>query len=218
MTVNALHQDPHVSSEAILLEAIAAAPVGLSRDWIWEGGRGGWSGAFGEAWRACRSAGLTVERGDRFFLTEAGAVRLGIADYRARDTSGWPPEDAERFYLQGYCHVLALALHRMTGWPLVAALRPDGAPLHVFVEDEGGDPWDVDGRTSRARIQEDCGLGRILFRSFPDEAAVHALTGGHDRMRDFDEEDVRIAGRFVSAHPDRFPMARDAGPEEPAGP
>ncbi len=55
--------------------------------------------------------------------------------------------DTER-YMMGCCHLLAAAMHRLTGWDLgvVACETRDGpGVLHAFCIDADGNAWDVRG-------------------------------------------------------------------------
>lgn len=61
----------------------------------------------------------------------------------------------EAKYLAGCCHVMAIALHELTGLPILALWDAneegfDGDPgglVHYFVEDEAGLVYDVNGST-----------------------------------------------------------------------
>jgi hypothetical protein len=53
----------------------------------------------------------------------------------------------------GQCHGLALALHRRTGWPMVAVHRADGTCIHITVRRPDGLLVDVTGAHTREDIE-----------------------------------------------------------------
>jgi hypothetical protein len=56
------------------------------------------------------------------------------------------PDDVRRF-TEGDCHIFALALHKLRGWPTCAFRDWDGEPhLHAFVRHPDGDLIDIDGK------------------------------------------------------------------------
>ena len=63
------------------------------------------------------------------------------AGYRIRD-EGVITDEAERVFTCGHCHSLALALNKITGWPLVGMFhvsdRDDGVASHVGVQSPKG--------------------------------------------------------------------------------
>lgn len=187
---------PDLSGAAMaLLEEIRRAPHGLtldvhSRDV--ETGRAAVEAA---------QRGLIKVRHRRYVLTRTGRELLGAADYTGHDPSAWPAEDRERFYLSGYCHVLALALHEHTGHQLVLLL--DGAVksrfggpavFHVFVETPDGQAIDFDGHTSRERMVRDCGAKKPLFRAVC-RAGLMAKVGQFNDLAEFDADDLDCAKR-----------------------
>ena len=186
------------------LERVAAAPGGLGIGFLWQDGRGGWTGSDAEAFRACSRAGLTVERTDRFLLTQAGVDLLGLTGYTAHDPSTWAEDQAERYFLKGHCHAIAVALHRHRGYGLVA-LCHGNLPLHVFAEDPDGTPHDFDGPTTRERMLADCGVRRATFVPLPDEASLDRFCGrGNDSLAELHETDIAMALRYVEGRPDKF--------------
>jgi len=68
------------------------------------------------------------------------------------------PDDVE-LYTSGECHVLAVAIHRRTGWPMHVVLDQDErwwedpedddnwipAVAHVYCVDPDGNAWDIEG-------------------------------------------------------------------------
>ena len=194
-----------------LLAIAGREPEGLDQDWFWEKGRGGFSGSWGEAYRACRGDGLAILRGGRLFLTDAGVARIGLDAYPAGDPSTWSDAAAERFFLKGQCHALATALARSRGYRLLAMVS-DGLPLHVFAEDEDGTPHDFDGATTRERMLADCGVRTARFVTLPDEESLRRYVGGHDRLEEIGEADVVMALRYVEGRPDKFGPAPAPAP------
>jgi hypothetical protein len=78
-------------------------------------------------------------------------------------------EDEIFAYTQGLCHVFALALHRTTGWPMMAVLDQDNrwwadeedednfipSVVHVFCLDGEGNAWDIRGRRPLHTVREE---------------------------------------------------------------
>lgn len=77
--------------------------------------------------------------------------------------------EASHPYLDGQCHVLAVALHRQLGWNLVLVLGEaffwedpqdcdNGIPevIHAYAVDEQGQAWDIRGPREAETIREDC--------------------------------------------------------------
>lgn len=83
-------------------------------------------------------------------------------------------DDQQRdLYLYGSCHLLAVALHRLTGRPIVAALAYDEdidkeALIHCWVELDGEELLDAGGITS----------AKSSLQNYPDgdQAAVMAIS------------------------------------------
>lgn len=72
---------------------------------------------------------------------------------------GWQPSQRETFaFMYGGCAALALALHKLTGSPMVALIEPDGEnerPVHVMVKT--GDRYlDISGLRTYDEILADC--------------------------------------------------------------
>jgi len=152
-----------------------------------------------DAFARARDAGLLRHILQDTVLTQAGRAAVGAADYAAHDPVTWPAESRERLYLSGYCHVLALALHDLSGFPIVL-LRDrrmkgrDGAAgvLHVFVEAPDSCCYDIDGLTSRARMLADTKAKSPVFQAIArDELA--AFVGEYGHLVRYDEEDVTCA-------------------------
>ena len=192
-----------------LLAAIAATRSGLPLDWVWQAGRGGVSGPGGEAYRECASAGLVHAGPRNLYLTESGARAIGLEPAPCSDPSGWDDGDAADLYLRGFCHVLAVALHRVYGHDIVAVLS-GGMPLHVLVRDADGTLIDFDGPTTRERILSNCGVPGATLVPLGGEQAVTRLVGGHGRLAGYGEADVAMAVRYVDGRPDKYPPASPA--------
>jgi hypothetical protein len=213
-----VHSDAAEGTKGLSAEAlsffgtVADAAQGLPEAWIWQ--RGGFSGPCGDAYRECLYAGLLSKPLDRLYLTDAGAERLGLPGYTANDPSTWDEQEAERFFLKGYCHALASALNRRFGCAMVLASSVSRLPLHVFVQDADGVPFDFDGATSKERILGDLGVARAVFTNLPDEASVRGLCGGHNRLREFTEDEIAMALKYIDGRPDKYAdrIAACAGP------
>jgi len=59
-----------------------------------------------------------------------------------------------RTYLNGYCYVLALAMHRGLGWPIVGLVAEKGEIVHAGVRSPEGDIWDARGKISDEDFRE----------------------------------------------------------------
>lgn len=76
------------------------------------------------------------------------------------DLDGDLDQDRDLF-TAGYCHALALAMHRKTGMPMVALWAKEGrrwAIIHVMVEEDEHTFWDIDGERSLADILYDANI------------------------------------------------------------
>jgi hypothetical protein len=63
------------------------------------------------------------------------------------------PSLLERF-TEGDCHILAVRIHRLTGWPL-ATFADDGFPhTHCFVQCPDGEYLDVEGKRPEAAFRD----------------------------------------------------------------
>lgn len=92
--------------------------------------------------------------------------------------------DAEaREFCEGWCHLFAAALNRLTGWPVVALRDPDPASgaeahtwVHFLVEAPDGMLWDALGGASRATVLAHYPwIARPGFDSLGGEAAIRGL-------------------------------------------
>lgn len=196
----------HLTNDAMrLLALIGSAPAGLPLGRLYE------SEVLRQAYPACSHAGLTASTRDLIVLTDAGAALLGLQDYRGNDPSTWPAELAEKMFLRGYCHALAVALHRLFGHELVMASK-SGIPFHVLVRRQDGALIDYDGETTLERIQQDSGLGvtRLAIVALRDEADLVRTVAG--RLADLVPEHVAMATRFILGSPARFPLQEHAAP------
>ena len=187
------------------LDAVAAAPAGLSETWMWEGGRRGFAGPDGDAFRECLYAGLLEHALHRFVLTDAGAEHLGLTGYTGNDPSTWDDKDAEALFVRGYCHALAVALHRSHGFDLVVLADRGNRPWHVFVQDDDEVPYDFDGATNRERMVNDTGVGKHRFVRLASEADLRRYIGGHNRLRDLPPSIIAMAERYIAGRPDKYP-------------
>lgn len=71
-----------------------------------------------------------------------------------------PTDDEQCYYLEGACHVFAMALHRAFGWSFLVVTDPEEiiwtdpedednfipAVIHVYAVDEVGRAWDILGK------------------------------------------------------------------------
>lgn len=196
-----LLQRPLSPEAQYLLTLVGEAPAGLPWERILRASETG--GSLRETYVTCSHAGLLTVVQHIVVLTEAGARRAGMPTYRGNDPSTWPAEQAEKMFLRGYCHALAIALHRLFGHELVMAAK-SGLPLHVLVRRDDGVLLDFDGETTIDRIQQDCGLARARLKIIPlaDETALQHAVGG--RLAALGPEHVAMATRFVLGNPERF--------------
>jgi RNA-splicing ligase RtcB len=91
---------------------------------------------------------------------------------------------ADLTYRSGLCHVFAAAMHRKTGWPLMAAFAdlspseggdPDGRILaHCYCVDDDGMLWDVDGSRSYDDAMNE------LYEVHDDEFSIVRLESEED--------------------------------------
>jgi hypothetical protein len=74
-------------------------------------------------------------------------------------TSSSKEEEIKRVFSYGNCHSLALAMHKLTGWPLMGVYRKsdmyDGIPSHVVVKDPLGRYVDVEGFRYPSEFEQD---------------------------------------------------------------
>ena len=173
------------------------------------------------AFLAARAGGLLRVARREVFLTPAGAARVGLSPSAAHDPSSWPGPDRVRFYLQGFCHVLAVALHRMTDLGLVAVrtadpgfTAPDGScgVVHVGVRLPGGGILDATACPHGAGFRLE--FTETHLEDIGDEGGLAAFVGELSHLCPYAEEDVaqaaRFAGEILAARAerlDRFPAA-----------
>lgn len=124
-------------------------------------------------------------------------------------------------YTSGECHVFAVALHRLFGWPMCAVLDngelywedPEytdnfiRSAVHVFATDPAGNAWDVMGVRKREDICEEVDTwARVLYPMLEDlfselDLATYVGEWGEDVYGDpidrpldsYTEEDVQEA-------------------------
>ena len=76
------------------------------------------------------------------------------------EAAAWRPTEREiGVFMGGGCAALALAIHKMTGLPLVALVEPDGEnenPVHVMAKLADGRYLDVNGARTYDEILADC--------------------------------------------------------------
>jgi hypothetical protein len=71
------------------------------------------------------------------------------------DMEEWPAEKRIRHaFLRGECDYFAVALHRMTGWPIRGVFSNDIGPLHRVVEAPDGRLLDASGWTSLEALRK----------------------------------------------------------------
>lgn len=86
-------------------------------------------------------------------------------DFRTGPTEG---RDNYRFTC-GDCHILALRLHRLTGWQLATFACSNGDPCdHAFVIHPDGDAVDVNGKTNMEEFMKGWGGGPIATWTIPE--------------------------------------------------
>ena len=82
------------------------------------------------------------------FLYIEGEVNLNTTDYN--------PDEVRDVFSHGQCHSFALALHKLTGWPLFAMYEKNTSRAHhVVVQHPSGDFVDVEGLGAFDRWQEE---------------------------------------------------------------
>lgn len=196
-------ENPLLPDAMRLLALIGEAPTGLSTDCLYGNEA---SEALRDAYVACSHSDYAVHVHDHIVLTDAGAALLGLQRYRGNDPSTWPAAQAEKMFLRGYCHALAVALHRLHGHELVMA-AVSGMPFHVLVRREDGMLLDYDGETTMQRIRQDSGLGatarsRLKIVPLEGEDAMMRIVIG--RLAPLMPEHIAMAMRFVQGNPERF--------------
>ena len=86
-------------------------------------------------------------------------VNTVFGPMRCKITSNSKEEEIKRVFIYGNCHSFALAVHKLTGWPLLGVFRPsdmrDGMPSHVIVEDPLGRYVDIEGFRYPQEFEED---------------------------------------------------------------
>ena len=74
-------------------------------------------------------------------MTEYTMLETWAGVYRIRK-DGVITDQAKHAFTHGHCHSLALALNKITGWPLIGLFHPvddeDGIPSHVGVQSPQG--------------------------------------------------------------------------------
>jgi len=82
-----------------------------------------------------------------------------IGSIKCKITSNSKEEEIKRVFNYGNCHSLALAINKLTGWPLYGVYRAadmeDGLPSHVAVKDPQGRLVDIEGFRSQEEFEQD---------------------------------------------------------------
>jgi hypothetical protein len=113
-----------------------------------------------------------------------------------------PENDRERFTC-GDCHVLAMAIHKKTGWPTYCFLGkwsmiPD---VHAFVITPDGEALDIDGKRPVEALLDEWNQEEIVPASF------HHLRMFHARLDYYGNELPRAVPRFGR---ESYRVAREA--------
>ncbi|MCW2904337.1 MAG: hypothetical protein JWO67_6602, partial [Streptosporangiaceae bacterium] len=66
---------------------------------------------------------------------------------------------AIRAFKYGACGGLAIALHDLTGWPIIAVGKCDGLDMHYMVRDPSGRLVDIEGAHSDADVADEYWFG-----------------------------------------------------------
>lgn len=109
-------------------------------------------------------------------------------------------------YMAGQCHVFAIAAHRRTAWPIMAAMAVDedaeaqfrgyGDVVHLFVVDSEGCRFDAFGTGEEPAdyaSAKGIELGQPVEVIDIDEAGIAELVG-MGWLREFNQEDIIRAG------------------------
>lgn len=129
--------------------------------------------------------------------------------------------EAISWLAHGNCAALALALHDVTGWPLVFATRNADPALvsdtwlHVLVQRPDGLYLDIQGAHTVPEVQSywlpyatgEHADGAITMHPMPDREAVVSITGDLDLMPAFEAAVVRDFAETVLAE---YPVALSA--------
>ena len=107
-----------------------------------------------------------------------------------------------RCYLHGRCYSMAVALHRRTGWPLVAARHATGRLVHAGVRHPSGAFFDVLGSRTDQDVMNDYGAEEITQVS---EERLHAAD-----PKCWDERIARTERLLDDLFPDLPKSNRDA--------
>jgi hypothetical protein len=97
-----------------------------------------------------------------------------------------------RNYLSGDCGAFAVALHRLTGWPLVEIRPRRGYTIHVCARTLRGALVDFSGYTSVPALERRYGMKHLQARPMPPEDAwcFHECEGNP-------REDVALAAFVI---------------------
>lgn len=147
----------------------------------------------------------------------------------------WSREEIEAHYTQGHCHVLAVALRRLTGLPLAALWNPfewhvepdengqGGVPeiVHVYVTTADGDVIDIRGERTLEDLRrseagpdwEACPYGPLT------DERLQELVYETGNLCPYDEADVEEALEVIRRSPGLSDaVARHAAGACPSGP
>lgn len=83
------------------------------------------------------------------------------------------PNDVKRF-TEGYCHILARAIHVRTGWPMMAFSFHGAPELHAFVRMPDGRALDAEGVCSLRAMKRRWDHWRVAEFDWPSLTAFSA--------------------------------------------
>ena len=142
---------------------------------------------------ACARANERLSRpGSRSLRSIAGTARYllsdGIHDEEVDRLEIAPDEEVVRiFYTQSDCDDFAIALHRMTGWPIMALSSAERGLLHRFVVAPDGRLLDALGWTNRKSMTKRYGAREPIWAGPGDERIAHSANIGMDIVEGIDE-------------------------------
>ena len=103
----------------------------------------------------------------------------GVWDEEAEELEAAPADEVVKvYYTSSNCDDFAVALHRITGWPIMALSAAERGPIHRFVAAPDGRSLDACGWTDKIAMSKRYGTRKPLWSEPGGEEIAHSTSIG----------------------------------------